>query len=266
MGAAPTRRAPCPACGATGCDQRRPARQLAGPRAAGPSGTRSDGAATPSRGCELTSPFQDLTQGRPTRARTATGPAKTPAGNRGCPRGSSKRRPSTQPRTVARERAQYGRPTVRAFDLASAIASSRHGVKGAPPTKATPAPMPGVTATGGAQPRGTVRVSGRSPTGAGRRSPATPPPSVRSNGDRSPDLDRRHPEGEGSWPVGSSPTTCLRYHLLTWWARLPDAGRWSRQMNDCPTIRISPPPQTAALTSSRQRRRRSWNGVVRSAP
>jgi len=74
------------------------------------------------------------------------------------------------------------------------VASSRHGVKPAP-TKATPAPMPGVTVTEGAQPRGTVGVSGRSPTGAGRRSPATLP--VRSTHPRA--WIRRHREG----PVGS---------------------------------------------------------------
>jgi len=131
-----------------------------------PSGTRSDRAATPSRGCELTAPFQDLTR--------ATDPFQAPrAGRRrpcprGCPEGGSKRRPSTEPRTVATERAQYGHPTVPAFDLTSANASSRHGVKGAPPTNAAPASMPGVTVTEGAQPRAQSGCS----TGAGRPSPS----------------------------------------------------------------------------------------------
>ena len=68
----------------------------------------------------------------------------------------------------------YGTGPVRTpHSASSAIAPSRHGVMPAP-TKATPLRMPGVTVTEGAQPRGTVRVSGRSPTGAGRRSPARP--------------------------------------------------------------------------------------------
>jgi len=163
-----------------------------------PSGTRSDRAATPSRGRAPTAPFQDLT--RATDPFQAPRPGRRRPCPRGCPEGGSKRRPSAEPRTVATERAQYGHPTVPALDLTSAIAQSRHGVKGAPPTKATPAPMPGVTVTGGAQPRGTVRVSGRSPAGAGRRSPATPP--VRSTHPRA--WARRHPDWEGSWPVGSS--------------------------------------------------------------
>jgi len=53
-------------------------------------------------------------------------------GVRGRPKGSSKGRPPTQPRTVATERAQYGHPTVPALDLTSAIAQNHHGVKARP--------------------------------------------------------------------------------------------------------------------------------------
>jgi len=118
----------------------------------------------PWRGRELTSPFQDLTRAtdpfqapRPVRRRP-------PAG--GCPEGGSRDRPSTQPRTVATERAQHGRPTVPALDLSQCLKPPWS--QSVPPTKATPAPMPGVTVTEGAQPRGTVRVSGRSPVAPAR--------------------------------------------------------------------------------------------------
>jgi len=138
----------------------------------------------------ITSAVQCTAVGRPVHARRP-GRRRPPAGERGCPEGSSRGRSSTQPRTVATERAQYGHPTVPAFDLTSATASSRHGVKGAPPTKAGPASMPGVTVTEGAQPRGTVGVSGRSSTGAGR-------PRFRCavDGDPSPGLDPEAP-GKG---------------------------------------------------------------------
>src|SRR5690349_1203118 len=51
-------------------------------------------------------------------SRTATEPPRPP---RELPKASSKGRPSTEPRTVATERAQYGHPTVPAFDLTERI-------------------------------------------------------------------------------------------------------------------------------------------------
>jgi len=78
----------------------------------------------------------DQPLGRPPRARAATGPAKTPAGARGCPKASSRGRPATQPRTVATERAQYGHPTVPALDLSQCLKPPWS--QSPPPTKAAP--------------------------------------------------------------------------------------------------------------------------------
>jgi len=111
------------------------------------------------------------------RRSTPTHPGSSPACGRPAPSGT---RPDTpRPR---REGARQPRP---------------------PPTKATPAPMPGVTVTEGAQPRGTVRVS--SPLAPARDAEAQPRRSLRCavNGGPSPAWTRRHPERDGSWPEGS---------------------------------------------------------------
>jgi len=128
------------------------------------------------------------------RRRPSTQPRTLPPGRRqGLRTGGSRRRPSTQPRTVATERAQYGHPTVPALDLSHCPKPSWS--QSAPPTKATPASMPGVTVTEGAQPRGTVRGSGRSPTGAER---------LRCAVDGDPSPDQRRQERDESWLVGNS--------------------------------------------------------------
>ena len=67
------------------------------------------------------------------------GRRRPPTGGRGCPKGGSRGRPATQPRTVATERASTNTPTVPALDLTSATAPSRHGVKARP--RRTPPPL-----------------------------------------------------------------------------------------------------------------------------
>jgi len=196
MGPESIQRAPCPTCGNT-----EPRGGVTRPAEARPPADQPTARRT------ATAPAATDEAGRPRRPRrnpprlskicdAEAGPflARRPGRRRPCPlgsgvRGGSRGWPSTEPRTVATERAQYGHPTVPAFDLSHCPRPSWS--QSAPPTKATPAPMPGVTVTEGAQPRGTVGVSGRSPTGAEHLRCAV-------DGDPSPGLDP-----EGSWPAGS---------------------------------------------------------------
>jgi len=142
----------------------------------------------PSRGRELTSPFQDLTRtADPCTHRDRAGEDPAPrVARRVAVEADQLRSPARWLRNAPSTDTPQCQP------LTPATTSSRHGVKGAPPTKAAPASMPGVTVTEGAQPRGTVGVSRhQDEVLPARDAEAQPRPSLRCavNGDPSPGLD-----------------------------------------------------------------------------